>query len=88
MGNQVCFLCNKELGRFSKKIKFSKLKPIPEGMTEDDVLCDKCNNERIKMLKEEHNATKTKSTGISSFRNSTTDKRGQTRNSMMRWKKQ
>ena len=58
MENQVCFLCNKELSRFSKKIKFSKLKPIPEGMTEDDVLCDKCNNERIKMLKEEQKKLK------------------------------
>lgn len=58
MGTQVCFLCKKTLGVFAKKIKFSKLKPIPEGMSENDVLCEKCNNKRIKMLKEKQKELK------------------------------
>lgn len=46
--NPHCFLCRTELGRFSKKYSKSELgRNPPQGMADDDVICNKCYDDAI-----------------------------------------
>ena len=57
MSKQVCFLCEQELGmlnlKWSAKGFLSSRVPIPEGMNEEDRVCNECYNLEKKQVKEE-----------------------------------